>query len=82
MGCDTCVFLNNVKNHAEQKGTKLEPCSREYGCNPFFRDGKDASIVISESFCGTCLKLAKDCECADGIRQIRNRKVQMSKNRN
>lgn len=80
MGCDTCIFLNNVRNRDGQKGAKLEPCSMEYGCNPFFKDGKNVSVVISESYCGTCTKLAKACECAEGIRQIRNRKIQFSKN--
>jgi hypothetical protein len=81
MGCDTCVFLNDVRNHADQKGSKLEPCSMEYGCNPFFKEGVNSSILISESFCGTCLALQKDCQCAEGVRQIRNRKVQVAKKR-
>ncbi len=88
MGCDTCIFLNNVRSLAvgkdkdDQKGVKLEPCSMMYGCNPYFKEGKDLSVLISESYCGTCTKLAKECECAEGIRQIRHRKVQVPKNRN
>ncbi len=82
MGCDTCCFLNNVGNHAEQKGPKLEPCGQQYNCNPYFKDGKDTSIMITESYCGTCTKLQKDCECPEGVRQIRTRKIQTAKRRN
>ena len=82
MGCDTCIFLNNVHNRDGQKGSKLEPCSREFGCNPFFKDGHDASVIISESYCGTCTKLVKECECAEGIRQVRSRKIQSPRHRN
>ncbi len=69
MGCDTCIFLTN--------GNPV--CTQQYNCNPYFKDGINKSIVISESFCGTCLALQKDCQCAEGARQIRTRKIQYAK---
>lgn len=81
MACDSCVFLNGVGGQVNQKGTKLEPCSQQYNCNPYFKNGKDESVLITESYCGTCTKLQKDCECPEGVRQIRTRKIQVPRNR-
>jgi hypothetical protein len=67
MGCNTCIFLTN--------GNPV--CTQQYGCNPYFKEGINHSTVISESFCGTCGALQKDCQCAEGVRQIRSRKVQV-----
>lgn len=82
MGCESCIFLNNVKNHPEQKGAALEPCSRQYNCNPFFKDGHDRSVIITESFCATCQALDKECQCDGAARQIRVRGRQVASGRN
>ena len=81
MGCDTCIFLNNVINREDQKGEALEPCSMKFNCNPFFKDGHDLSTIISESVCATCNMLDKECQCEGAQRQIRLRKRQVSRNR-
>lgn len=81
MACDTCMFLNHVSNHVDQKGAKLEPCSQQFNCNPYFKDGKDTSVMLTESYCGTCNKLQNACECPDGVRSIRQRKIQTTGNR-
>ena len=80
MGCDTCIFLNNVINREDQKGEALEPCSMKFNCNPFFKDGHDTSIIISESFCVTCNLLDKECQCDVALRSIRARKRQVPRN--
>ena len=81
MGCDTCVFLNNVINRPDQKGAALEPCSMKFNCNPFYKEGHDNSVIITESFCGTCLALDKECMCEPAMRQMRTRKRQVARNR-
>jgi hypothetical protein len=81
MGCDTCIFLNNVINRGDtQKGESLEPCSMRYGCNPYFKDGHDNSIIVTESYCATCQALDKECQCESALRAIRTRKRQLAKN--
>ena len=81
MGCDTCIHLNNVINRDDQKGNKLEPCSMQFNCNPFFKDGHDLSVIITQSYCATCNELDKQCQCEGPQRQIRMRKLQLPRNR-
>jgi len=81
MGCDTCIFLNNIIDRGdEQKGETLSPCSMNFGCNPFYRDGHNMSVIISESICVTCNELDKQCQCEGAQRQIRLRKRQVPRN--
>lgn len=82
MGCDTCIFLNNVINREGiQKGNALEPCSMKFGCNPFYKEGHDNSVILTESFCVTCQALDKQCQCEGALRAIRTRKRQVGRNR-
>jgi hypothetical protein len=91
MGCDTCIHLNNVlslpegnstgRGAKEQKGNLLEPCSMRYNCNPYFKEGHDESVIITESFCATCQALDKECQCEASLRAIRTRKRQVPRNR-
>ena len=86
MGCDTCIFLNNVRSlpqgdgPGDQKGALLEPCSMNYNCNPYYKDGHNSSVIVSESYCATCNELDKDCMCEGAQRQIRLRKKQVPRN--
>ena len=85
MGCDTCIFLNNVrslpqgKGSDEQKGEKLTPCSMKYACNPYWDGAQGVGKVVTESYCTTCSELINNCGCAQGVRNIRQRKQQFAR---